>query len=437
MYTAALKRLQTMDPYARALYIINTIGLVAGTTYGMYYGIFLYRHTFSLSVLAIDGLMGGLGTWLGYMLGVVAVRRQGYNRCIRAAFVLWALVALGTALIANHITEWFILIGVLKALPGGIYSAVADTIMLREVKTCARSGFFKLNLAIEFIGSIILPAVVGAVVRGADGYRWAFVAAAVVYASGLLVRWRLPKPTLSLDLRGLLGTFKRPLYIPHATNRTLATGFNQLNAFGLTIIPFLLLKNEFSMGLLTSMTALLAAGVALLSRRSKSQNSLKFAFGAQGVRNVFSLLFVLSWSAPFMMIWQLVGKLATPLHDPVQQSLDIHNDSLIMGRDMKTRALQINVLNNTLAFIGTSVAFTAFIAITRTDAHHQRYILELLTLAYAAWRIVNLAISAGINAQAQDATAYTPLWQRLAFRISLLTALLHTQRTRLLLAIRP
>lgn len=414
------RRLRSTDRYVRTMYTFTTISWVGGMVYGLYYGIFLYRSTFSLSVLALDGLFGGVGTWLGYVIGVAMVRRWGYGATIKTALVLWAAIAFGTALIAQHIAEWFILLAVLKTIPAGLYTATCDTIMLREMKTRTRGKFLQAILAIEFLVSVIMPSAVGALVGLSYGYRLAFIIAGVIYALGLLVRIALPKPQLSFSVRQMLTIFRRPLYRRHAANRTAAAGFNQLNAFVLTIIPFLMLKDELKMGLLTSACALTAGLVSLMMRRTKPKQHLRLGYSAYVIRSISSLLFVMIWTAPVLYMWQLISKLITPMHDPLQQGLDIHNDSLIMGESVQQNALHINVLNNTLLFVGTTVAYGGFYCLTHTAMGQERAILQTLILSYAAWRFINLAVSARINSLARPPKPYVeqlaenvPLWYTL------------------------
>lgn len=431
-----LQRVRSADQYVRTLYVFNTISLVGGTMYGLYYGVFLYRHTFSLSVLAIDGLLGGFGLWLGYVLGAYIIRRFGYGVTYRTAFALWTAIALATSLLTNHIADIFMILAVLKALPSGMYNVASDTVMLREIKTGVRSGFFQIKLALEFVATIVLPPLVGALIAYSGGYTWAFVASAAVYAGGLFVRLRLPRPAVSIAWRDMLTTIRRPYYVHHALNRTLANGFNQLNGFAYTIIPFLLLRNELSMGLLTSAISLVAVLVALGARRIKQQHGLRVSYGAYSVRALASLLFVNSWTAPLMVAWQLVGKVMTPLHDPMQQSLDIQNDGLVLGKDMQRQALQINVLNNTLALLGTTVAFGAFLFIMHAGAEQQRNILQALIVVYASWRFVNLTASKLINRWVQ-APHYTPVWLRLGMRLSYWHSRLGAHTSRLSMALLP
>lgn len=400
--------------------MFSAASLIGGTIYGLYYGIFLYKNTFSLSVLAVDGLLGGFGAWLGYLAGVMIIRRFGYKVPIRTSLIMWAIIAFATALIAGQIAEWFMLIAIVKALPAGIFLAVNDTIMLRDVKIKARSGMLQLILAMEFIVSIILPGIVGAMISFSGGYEWAFLTAGLVYILASLLPCNLPRPNVSFSLRGLVPILKRPLYKHHAINRTAAAGFNQLNAFALTIIPFLLLENELSVGLLTSLSALIAALIALAARKIKHKHHLLLGYSAYGIRSVAALCFVVLWSAPVMVLWQLVGKLVTPFHDPLQKSIDIHNDTLIMGQNAREKALEINVLNNTLVLIGTTVAFGGFLLLTSAGASEQRSILQMLIMVYAAWRFINLAISAKINKWAMD-PMHIPVRSRLRRRLGFLS----------------
>lgn len=362
---------------------------------------YLYRNTFSLSVLAIDGLFGGFGCYAAYVVGIWLLRKLGYNSTIKLAFGLWALVSVLTAVIAGHVSEWYIAMAVLRAFPGGLFAASTDAIMLREVGNSSRQGFLQLQLGIEFVATVILPAAVGALISFSGGYQWTFLLAALIYCSALVLPMRLAKPQLEFDLKGMLQTFRRPLYGRHATNRTLAAGFNQTNAFVMMIIPFLLLKNELKIGILTSAIALIAAGVSFAMRKLRSTSRVRAGYAAYMVRGVMSLAFVFGWSAPLLFVWQLVGKVMTPLHDPLQKGLDFHNDSLILGEELQTKALHINVLNNTLLLVGTTIAYGGFYYVLHTSPAQQQAAIQALIVVFVVWRFANLALSLWINKTAQ------------------------------------
>lgn len=354
------------------------------------------------------------------------VRRYGYGWCIRLAFGGWALVSLLTALVAGHIAEWFMLLAVVKAIPGGMYGATTDTMMLREVGNAARNSFLQVKLALEFLATVILPTLIGALLHFSGGYQLAFLLAGLVYALALFVPLRLKRPELHFNVRETLAIFQRPLYRRHAANRMMGAGFNQLNGFVIMIIPFLLLKDELKLGLLTSAIALLAGIVSLVMRKVKTSRKLRLGYTSYAIRALGGLLFVSMWTAPILMVWQLINKLVTPLHDPLQQGLDIHNDRLIMGDDVRDKALNINVLNNTLLLVGSTVAYGAFYLITRLGAHDQRSLLQMLIMAFALWRFANLAISVHINRAALRRTSgelppdlvRVPLWQLMRSRVT-------------------
>jgi hypothetical protein len=408
--------LNRLTPYVRSLYIFNALSLVGGIVYGLYYGIFLYKSTFSLTVLALDGLLGGFGVWFGYLLGVVAIKKVGYSLGFKVTFGTWAFIAVITALVANNIAEWFMILAILKGIPAGMYTSLCDAIMLREIGKTTRNSFLQIKLALEFLAGVVLPVLVGALVVHGSGYKLSFVIAGVIYMVGILIPVSLPKPEVSFSWREVFQTFKKPLYPKHAANRTASAGFNQINAFVLMIIPFLMLKNEMKVGFLTSGIALVAALMSLAVRKIKTGQKLKFAFGAYTMRALISMTFVVLWKAPVLMVWQLVNKLATPFHDPLQQGLDIHNDSLIMGTDVQAKALNINVLNNTLILAGTTAAYGAFFFITRAANGQQRFVLELLILSFAAWRFVNLLVSVKINNKAQT-LSYAPYEVPMSLRL--------------------
>lgn len=360
----------------------------------------MYKNTFSLSVLAVDGLLSGFGLWLGYLAGVVAIKHFGYGNCLKAAFCIWAVVSFATAVVAGQIMDWFMILAVLKALPAGMYAATIDTIMLRETTHGWRHNFLQIKLAFEFFAGIMLPTLIGALISYAKGYELAFVLAGFVYLIALSIPLRLPRPEMNLSVKGVIETFRRPLYPQHATNRTAAAGFNQLNAFAVMIIPFLILQDEMKVGLVTSLIALTAGIISLAIRKTASHQRVKLGYTAYTIRGLASLIFVTFWTAPLMIFWQMVNKLSTPLHDPLHQGLDIQNDSLILGENLQERALNLNILNNTLILLGTTVAYGVFLLASQMSGQPQ-LVLQSLVLTYAGWRLFNLTATIWINKKAQ------------------------------------
>jgi hypothetical protein len=403
------RRWQSASPHDRCLYVFQALSLVGGMVYGLYYGIFLYRQTFSLSILAIDGLLGGLGVWLGYLAGVMLIKRSGYTLALKTAFGLWAVISFMTALIAGHIAQYFMILAVLRTLPAGMYAATFDTIMLREVKAGKREKFLQLKLAFEFLAGVILPSAIGGLIHLSGGYQFAFVLAGIIYAGALLVPLKLNRPKFTLTLRDVAATFRRPLYPQHGINRTMAAGFNQLNGFVVMIIPFLLLKNEAEVGLLTSMVALAAGVVSIMVRKIKEGQKLRFGYGAYLARAAAAFTFIVAWSPPVLLVWQMVNKMVTPLHDPLQQNLDIQNDSLILGEDLSQKALHINLLNSTLLLIGSSAAFGSFFLLNSLAGGQEKIVLQLLIAGFASWRLLNLLVSVRINRRARNPHDTSPI----------------------------
>lgn len=383
--------------HAHMLQVLTGVSIVGGILYGLYYGIFLYKQTFSLQILALDGLLGGLGLWMGYIIGVRILKRFGYNACYKISFGIMATTAFLTAIIANNVTDWFMLLAVLKTLPAGLFASATDTIMVRESTKPARQSFLQKKLALEFGAAVVLPPLVGLLVSSHNGYRIAFILSGMMYVLALFIPLRLEKPDVTLSVKDMLKIFKRPHYKEHAANRTAAAGFNQLNGFVGMLVPFLLLNNETSVGLLSSLIALVAAGVSVYATKLKPQRRISMGYVAYCIRSITSVSFVLIWTAPVMILWQLVSKLVTPLHDPLQQSIDFDNDSLILGEDVKQQALQINLLNNSLVFFGSTMAYGALMYIASAAQNNQAYVLQSLIVGFALWRMINLSVAVWIN----------------------------------------
>lgn len=157
----------------------------------------------------------------------------------------------------------------------------------------------------------------------------------------------------------------------------------------ITIVPFLLLQSEFKVGAFTSIIALFAALVSYAFRKVKLANQLRLGY-AGGVGRLFSnIILAVFWTTPALVIQGLLNKVLAVFNDPIFKSVHINNAEYILGPDVNKEALELNLVDNTMALIGNTIAMITFLAILSLGVSNQIAALRYLLVAYGVWKIAN------------------------------------------------
>lgn len=404
---------------ARELYIFSFINLLGGSAYGMYYGIFLYRQSFDIRVLVIDSLLVSIATWAGYLLGTAWIHKHGYKLALRASFLLMLAVSIVTLLLMNHIRELYPLLSLARGLPGGLYAAVTDIFLLQELSAAKRSKYLNLNLSIQFIVTVMLPFLLGGIIKFASGYTDVFLLAAAIYLVALCLPVSERRNTSkTFNIRGELKVLRKPGIREFSINNALASGADQLNALLLGIVPFLLFKSELKVGSFTSFIAIAAAVISLIANRTNFGQQIKLGFVGNSGRFVSNLILCLSWTPWALMVQGMINKAMSPLNDPIAQKLQLDNASAILGRELHDKALALNLVSATVSLIGKSSALAAFLLILSINQAGEITILRYLLVTYALWKIVNYIWIVGMQRRLQAQTVDMPVAELAHYHIS-------------------
>jgi MFS family permease len=195
------------DRHRRAMRFVVTMGVVslfADMVYeGLRSGAGAYLGLLGASAASV-GFIGGLGEAIGYGLrwvsGKLADRTQRYWALTIAGYALTGLAVPAVALAPG---PWTVaLLVALERLGKAVRSPAKATILSFAAAEVGEGKGFGIHQALDQIGAVLGPLVVGAVLlwRGEDvsGYQWAFglliVPAAITMTTLLVARRRYPDP---------------------------------------------------------------------------------------------------------------------------------------------------------------------------------------------------------------------------------------------------
>jgi hypothetical protein len=375
---------------SRELYVFSTIGLVAGSVFGLYYGIFLYKNTLDIKILVIDTLLVAIAGWVGYVLGILLIHNAGYLRTLKFSFMMLAAASLLTLVLIESIRTVYPLISIARGVPLGISAAVLDTFLLKEMNPHNRGRFFNINLSIEFISAVIMPLLIGAIITYAGGYKATFLLSALLYLLASLAPLKYNKrPKSQISVHDEIKMLTRRGIKEFNFNTLLTTGMDELNVLLIAIVPFLLLKTEFKVGIVTSMVAVIAAITALISRNYHYKRQIKLGYLGNTGRLISNTLLAIFWSPVALVFQSLVNKGLAAFNDPVFRKLRLSSAEEVLGSDLNKEALELNLVTATMTLIGQSMAMMIFLVILSLSADNQISTLRYLLVVYGVWKILN------------------------------------------------
>jgi hypothetical protein len=380
------------DYLVNELYEYTVITLVAGTFFGFFYGIFLYKNTFNIKILLLDLLISSVAALIGYFFGTYVTHQKGYLITLRFSLLLASLAALFAYLKASEIALIFGYIAIIKGASAGIYASVFDIYLLRELNQRQKGRYLYLNLSIEFIVTTITPVLVGGLLSFGGSYQLTFLIASILYFGAVwLPKQYNKKPKCNLSLKDALAITKKPHFLEFGSNLIVGSGADQLNVFMITIIPYLILKNEFGVGVLAGLAAIVAAVTAYYLKNVKGESQHKVGYAGGIGRFVGNIFLAFYWTTPVLVIRGLFNNVFAVFYDPAFRKAQIGNAEMILGKDINNQALELVFLEAILAFIGKFGAVLIFLTILASESGSQSTIIRWLLLVYAVWKIADYA----------------------------------------------
>lgn len=385
-------RLEKEKNLVNELYIYTVITLVGGTFFGFFYGIFLYRNTFNINILLVDLLVSSIASLAGYFLGSYATHKKGYMATIRLSLCFAALSAIIAFFYSHIIAAIFIYIAIIKGLSGGIYASVLDIYLLKEMNQRVRGRYLYLNLSIEFLITTLVPILVGAILTFGGGYRLTFLIAGLLYFSAIWIPKQYnKKPNCKFLLSDAIAITKRAHFKEFGINLAMGSGADQLNVFVIAIVPYLIIKNEFGVGLLVGASAIVASLTSFFLKNINGKYQWKIGFAGGLGRFVGNVFLAFYWSLPVLVIRGLFNNVFAVFYDPAFHKVQIGNAEKLLGKEINRQALELVFVEAVLSFFGKAFAVVLFLGILAIGGNGQSLLIRLLLPLYGIWKIADYA----------------------------------------------
>jgi MFS transporter, YQGE family, putative transporter len=313
-----------LDRRASTMVLVHGAYTAANLLAGTFLSIFLWRASHDLAPIALYSGLSALMIPAAFIANGLIWRGMGAGASIRVGLFGCGLSYLVILLLGGDAPHWVVVLGLLRGVAEGFYwsgfhlvtyDTTSDRDRDRYFGAQATAGLFLTATLPPAAGAIILA---GARVGGAyRGYQLVFALATVVLMAAMVLAGRLPSSARErLSLRRVATLARRNPDWRWVTRARLADGFTgSLIGLVLTILMFLVLKNEQQVGNFNGLMGLLGVGISLgLAAFIKPKHRIACALvgGALLVLSTFLLpLYLTAWAIVGFGLLRAIGG---PLH---------------------------------------------------------------------------------------------------------------------------
>ena len=319
-----VRRLFRLDPCARFLVFINGAYTAANLLAGTFLSIFLWRASHDLTPIAVYSGLSALMIPLAFIANGLVWRGIGAGASIRLGLFGNGFVYLLILLLGNQAPHWVVALGLMRGIAEGFYWSGFHLVTYDTTCDADRDRYFGAQATLNaFLGAALPPAAGAIIVAGGHaggpyvGYELIFALAAVMLMVAMVLAGRLPsaeRPRLSLS-RVIRLAQRNPDW-QWVTRARLTDGFTgSLMGLVLTILTYLVLKNEQQVGNFNGLVGLLGVGMSLgLAAFIKPQHRTIYALVGGTMLVLSTLLLPLYLTGWALLLFGLLRAVGGPLH---------------------------------------------------------------------------------------------------------------------------
>jgi YQGE family putative transporter len=252
--------------------VIHGAYTAASLLAGTFLSIFLWRSSHDLTPIAVYSGLSALMIPLAFVSNGLLWRGIGAGASIRLGLFGNGLVYLLVLVLGSDAPQWVVGLGVLRGIAEGFYWSGFHLVTYDSTCEDDRDKYFGAQATATWILTAALPPAAGAIiVTGAKvggpyrGYELVFALAAVLLMAAMVVAGRLPSAQRErLSVRRVATLVRRNPAWRYVTFARLADGFTgSLMGLVLTIMMYLVLKNEQQVGNFNGLMGVLGVGISL------------------------------------------------------------------------------------------------------------------------------------------------------------------------------
>ncbi len=354
-----------------------------------FYYITLYQITGKLYVLMIDAVLWFAGIWIGFLIATMYVDKIGYLLTYRISFIAQAAVFIFVTLSLNEIAVIYPIIALIRGISRGFAFAPHHSIGLREIQGNERSSTILLSGSIDQVLSIILPVLAGSLLTVTNDFRSLTLLCIAVYIVLIFAPFRYNKQPRTKLRFSEISKILRKKYIKRFVFLHLIISIESTLFFALfLIIPYLLIQNEFQVGVLLGFIGLFAAAAGLYERVLEDKSRVLNGYWVSIIYSALTAALALVWSIPLLVARSIALAFNKTLVDTVKADCDYKIRENLLAEDSTESGLEMNVLIETTYLVGRVTGFMFLVVLLVTFEGNEEAVVRAFLLIAAPFSII-------------------------------------------------
>jgi YQGE family putative transporter len=339
-----------LDRRASWMVLVHGAYTAANLLAGTFLAIFLWRASHNLAPIALYSGLSALMIPLTFIANGLLWRGLGAGASIRLGLFGNGLGYLVILLLGDHALTWLVALGLIRGISEGFYWSGFHLVTYDTTSDRDRDRYFGAQATASLFLTAALPPAAGAIIVAGTrigglyrGYELVFALAAVLLTAAMVIAGRLPSSARErLSVRRVATLARRNPDWRWVTRARLADGFTgSLVGLVLTILTFLVLKNEQQVGNFNGLVGLLGVGISLgLAAFMKPRHRIACALvgGALLVLSTFLLpLYLTAWAIVGFGLLRAIGG---PLHGNALAPVALQ----VIDRDPAAKAMRYDYI---------------------------------------------------------------------------------------------
>ncbi|MCA9381594.1 MFS transporter [Candidatus Dojkabacteria bacterium] len=329
-----------------------------------YYYILLFQETGSIFTLMLEYLLFMLGLYVGFVVCTFFLDRTGYLMSFKISSLLQALSMFLILAYIKDLPVLFPIFAIIRGIGHGWYWPIEHSFNLKEMHGHERGQIISLMEGINLLLQIAVPALAGALISFTEGYEMTFLVGGIIYLGTLFIPFNYNQKAVS-KIRGseITAILKRDYFFIFAFLSFVMTGVTSLYGVLWLIIPYLLLKEEFGVGILASIVGLIAATTAWMDSKYSLRTRTQLGYVGFFIYSFFTFLMAIVWTIPFLVLRSMALAFTNSVGTPARSDIDYRIREKLL-RDFKDEsALEMNLVVETIYAFSRIVFLTIFILI--------------------------------------------------------------------------
>jgi MFS transporter, YQGE family, putative transporter len=358
-----------LDRRASCMVVVHGAYTAANLLAGTFLAIFLWRASHNLAPIALYSGLSALMIPVAFVANGLVWRGLGAGASIRLGLFGCGFSYLLILMLGNEAPQWVVGLGLLRGVAEGFYWSGFHLVTYDTTSDRDRDRYFGAQATASLFLTATLPPAAGAIIVAGThvggayrGYQLVFALSAVVLMAAMVMAGQLPSSARErLSLRRVATLSRRNPDWRWVTRARLADGFTgSLIGLVLTILMFLVLKNEQQVGNFNGLMGLLGVGISLgLAAFMKPKHRIACALvgGALLVLSTFLLpLYLTAWAIVGFGLLRAIGG---PLHGNALAPVALQ----VIDRDPAPQAMRYDyIVHQELCLgIGRVVSIGAFL----------------------------------------------------------------------------